>query len=80
MIRGSGFFSPPYDLTPPPPPPPYPVSTVSSIAGDTQEGRERETSLADGRGGRGEVVEEPNHTTAKSLALYKSFNNLGYKY
>jgi hypothetical protein len=51
--------------------PSLPFPLVSSTS-DTQKVRERETTCSRESG----VGEEPKHTSAKSLVLYKSFNTL----
>jgi hypothetical protein len=58
--------SPSYDLAPPPP---YPVRKL----GRRHTGRLRKKdNFLTGEGGG----EEPNHTTARILVLYKSFHTL----
>jgi hypothetical protein len=54
---------------------PLPPSAVSKLDPATHRKTEKERQLADGRGGKG-AGEEPNHMTAKSLVLFKSFNTL----
>ncbi len=57
-------FSPSYDLAPPPP---RPHLLSVSLRGDAQEDWERETTCWRERRG-----EEPDHTTERTLVLYKS--------
>ncbi len=72
IYRGPGFLAFVwFGSTPNPLLPPLP--SVSST-GDTQEDWEREATCWRQR--REGVAVEPNHTTARSLALYKSFNPL----
>jgi hypothetical protein len=53
--------------------PPPPLPSVSSTSEATHRKTEKESQLANGRGGKG-VGEDPNYATGRRLVLYKSLS------
>ncbi len=70
---GPGFLAVVWFGSSPAPLPPFPVSKLSLFLSLPVC---RRSSLLTGGGGKVWASEEPNHSTARSLALYKSFNTL----
>jgi hypothetical protein len=75
IYRGPGFLTVVWFGSSPTPHPSPPSLLSESLTGVIQEDRDRETTCWRERGMKG-VGLEPNHTTARSLVLYKSFTTL----
>jgi hypothetical protein len=59
--------------------PPPPLPSVSSTSEATHRKTEKESQLANGRGGGEGVGEDLNYTTARRLVLYKSLSTLWWQ-